>query len=88
MSSLLTSSSVSNPSGFALDMEAMERDIVNAQLRREAELLIQQREDAARCTGCGDPTEGTKICGSHVRVCPACLAAFVERETASALAMA
>jgi hypothetical protein len=85
MFSVSTSPSVSNSRSFADDMLRLEQDITASQMRREAELLIQQREDLSRCIGCGDITEGTKILGSHVQICPDCLAAFVERESAREL---
>jgi hypothetical protein len=68
-------------SDFQADMADVEREIecrrVAEAAERDAEMIRLQREDEGRCRRCGDMTEGAEILGTHVHVCPACLADFV-----------
>jgi hypothetical protein len=70
MSTIPYVSDPSNLTAFEADMLSIEREI---SVRQNAE----QAQDAHRCTGCGDITEGASVMGSHVQVCPDCIAEFV-----------
>jgi hypothetical protein len=86
MSTIPSVSTVSNsstwPAAFEASLQSLEREITSpgddasielaADEDCRAKLECEQQHDETCCLRCGDPTEGIRVGGSIVRICPDC----------------